>query len=376
MRLVLIGIQGAGKSTQGNLLSRQLKIPYLSTGHILREMAKMKTPLGRYIKETINAGVLVPDAKMIPIVNEYLRRPEYKRGYILDGFPRTVQQAEQFVNNIDKAIYLQVPDKEALWRIAFRNGSDRADETLPAIKKRIDLFHKVTKLVLHYYETQNKLIEIDGTKTIDEVNDEILKNLGKQLIKNTIQEWKQKKRIVLCLVGMPGAGKTEAGEYLHKTKEIPLVNLGDIVNDYIDKHNLEHTEKNHQMIREDLRKKYGMHAFIIKNGEKIKKLLEKSMVVIVSGLRSWEERVELQKLLPKAMVVLVGITAHKHIRRNRLKQRKYRKGLGGENRDMHEVFNLNMGPTIALVDYVVENNTDKESFYARLDEVFRDIYFI
>jgi len=86
MKLVLLGIQGSGKSTQGNLLSHQLHIPYLSTGHIFREIAKEKTTLGRYMKETLNAGILVPDKKTIEIVHSYLSRSEYINGYILDGF--------------------------------------------------------------------------------------------------------------------------------------------------------------------------------------------------------------------------------------------------------------------------------------------------
>src|SRR5581483_6572525 len=88
MRIILIGIQGAGKSTQGNLLSKKLKIPYLSTGHIFRENAKEKTQMGRYIKELMNAGYLIPDNKTNDIVSEYLSRPEYKKGYIMDGYPR------------------------------------------------------------------------------------------------------------------------------------------------------------------------------------------------------------------------------------------------------------------------------------------------
>jgi adenylate kinase len=113
MKLVLIGIQGSGKSTQGNMLSRLFHIPYLSTGHIFREIAKEKTSLGRYVKETINSGVLVPDEKTIEIVNSYLSRPVYKKGYILDGFPRTIKQADAFSNNVDKVIYLKISDKEA-----------------------------------------------------------------------------------------------------------------------------------------------------------------------------------------------------------------------------------------------------------------------
>src|SRR3989338_3223508 len=105
MKIVLIGIQGSGKSTQGNLLSEKLNVPYLSTGHIFREMAKEKTPSGRYIKETMNAGILISDEKTIEIVNEYLSRSEYAGGYILDGFPRTKSQVEAFKEKIDRVIY-------------------------------------------------------------------------------------------------------------------------------------------------------------------------------------------------------------------------------------------------------------------------------
>src|SRR3972149_7551513 len=106
MKIVLIGIQGSGKSTQGNLLSIKLSVPYLSTGHIFREIAKEHTTLGRYVKETINAGILIPDEKVIAIVNEYLQQDEYKNGYILDGFPRTAVQAKEFSNDIDSVMYL------------------------------------------------------------------------------------------------------------------------------------------------------------------------------------------------------------------------------------------------------------------------------
>src|SRR5438105_15586122 len=111
MKIVIVGIQGAGKSTQGNLLSEKLSLPYLSTGHIFREIAKEKTSLGRYIKEVMNAGYLIPDEKTLEIVSEYLSRPEYQKGYILDGFPRTVKQAEAFANGINYVVYLKVSDK-------------------------------------------------------------------------------------------------------------------------------------------------------------------------------------------------------------------------------------------------------------------------
>ena len=177
MKIILIGIQGAGKSTQGNLLRDKLKIPYLSTGHIFREMAKEKTSLGRYIKEIMNAGFLIPDEKTVEIVSEYLKKPEYKRGYILDGFPRTIEQVKKFQNGVDKVVYLKVSDREALWRLSYRNGEGREDETLTAIRKRIELFHKLTEPVLDYYRQKRILIEIDGEKPIEEIHKEILEKI-------------------------------------------------------------------------------------------------------------------------------------------------------------------------------------------------------
>ncbi|OGJ21786.1 MAG: hypothetical protein A2804_03225 [Candidatus Pacebacteria bacterium RIFCSPHIGHO2_01_FULL_46_10] len=173
LKLILIGIQGAGKSTQGNLLSQKLDIPYLSSGHIFREMAKEKTPLGRFLKETMNAGALIPDDKTIEIIEEYLAKPEYAKGYILDGFPRTTKQAEIFSNGVDKVIYLKVSDKEALWRISGRM-SDREDETLMAIRKRIELFHEFTEPVIAYYGSQGRLVEVDGERDIQEIFNDIL----------------------------------------------------------------------------------------------------------------------------------------------------------------------------------------------------------
>lgn len=175
MNLILMGIQGSGKSTQGNLLSQKLAIPYLSSGHIFREMAKEKTRWGRYVKETLNAGYLIPDQKAISIVHEYLAKKEYQKGWILDGFPRTVDQAKTFKYRVDKVFYLRVSDKEALWRLSYRNSEAREDETLAAVRKRIELFHKVTEPVLDYYRKKELLAEINGELPINEVHKRIMK---------------------------------------------------------------------------------------------------------------------------------------------------------------------------------------------------------
>jgi len=180
MKIVLIAIQGGGKSTQGNLLSAKLKVPYLSTGHIFRELAKEHNPLGRYIKETMSAGYLIPDDKTIEIVDEYLARPEYQTGYILDGFPRTLVQAEAFKEPIDIVIYLKVSDEEALHRLMIKNGQEgRPDNTAAAIQKRIESFHRFTEPVLDYYRKKGMLREVDGEKTIEEIHQEIMDSLTK-----------------------------------------------------------------------------------------------------------------------------------------------------------------------------------------------------
>ncbi len=173
MKMVLIGIQGAGKSTQGNFLSEKFDIPYLSSGHIFRGMAKDKSKLGRWLKETLNSGALVPDETVLEIVLTYLEKDEYSRGYILDGFPRTEVQAEAFNGGVDVVIFLDVSDKEALWRIAGR-ASDREDETLHAIRKRIALFHELTEPVVQYYKKQGKLVAVNGENDVDTVFNDIL----------------------------------------------------------------------------------------------------------------------------------------------------------------------------------------------------------
>jgi adenylate kinase len=374
MKIVLIGIQGAGKSTQGNLLSKQLKIPYLSTGHIFREIAKEKTQLGRYLKEILNSGQLVPDEKTIEIVNSYLSKPEYKKGYILDGFPRTLQQAKKFVNHVDKVIFLDLPEKDALWRIAFRNDTARGDETLPAIKKRIDLFNKVTIPVTEYYEQKGLLSQIDGLQSIEEINKDILKSLGRQLVKNQVQEWERKDKTIIAVAGLPGSGKTEATNFF-KEKGLPVISFSRVINEYIDQHNLKHTEEVHKKLRAEFREKHGYEAFAVLNEEKIKKTLEKNMFVVIEGMRSWEEYIYLKKQFPKVKVVIVALYADKDVRYERLAHREYRRGLGSEERDINELIGTNMGSTIAFSDYLVKNNYSLDDLHDKLEDVYRSIYF-
>ncbi|MDA1316431.1 MAG: nucleoside monophosphate kinase [bacterium] len=373
MKLVLIGIQGAGKSTQGNLLSRQLNIPYLSTGHIFRDIAKEKTSLGRYVKELMSSGALIPDGKVIEIVNSYLSKPGYKKGYILDGFPRTIAQAKEFINNVDQVIHIEIPDKEALWRLAYRNEK-RDDDTIIAIKKRIEMFKIHTIPVLNYYEKQDRLSTIDGTLDIKEVNQAILKSLGKQLVKNRIHVWKQKSPIILCIVGMPGSGKSEAADYFRK-KGIPAVSFSDIVNSTIEKSGKPHTLKNHHEVRQGLRSKHGFEAMAKLSKVKIEKALETKSLIVIQGMRSWEEYEYIMKEFPKTRVFILCLYADKAKRYKRIKKRGERSSLSGPERDLDELINTHMGPTIAYADFVVKNNYSRDDLQHKLEEVYREVYF-
>jgi adenylate kinase len=373
MKIVLIGIQGAGKSTQGNLLSEQLNIPYLSTGHIFREIAKEKTSLGRYVKELINAGSLIPDEKTIEIVNSYLSKPLYKKGYILDGFPRTVEQAKKFVNHVDWVIHIKIPDKEAMWRLAYRNEI-RDDNTIDAIRKRIELFHTHTSKVLDYYKKENKLIVIDGTHKIEEVNEEILKHLGKQWVEDRIKSWKQKNKSIIAIVGLSGSGKTETSDFF-ASKKIPVITFGKTVMEEVEKKGLKQSEQTQKQVREDLRKKYGLEAMAVLNKEIIKKAFEKSPLVVIDGLYSWEEYTYLKKALPKAKVYLLALHTDKQLRYSRAEKRLDRPNQYGEERDVNELIGINKAPPIAFADFLVKNNFSIEDLHDQLEEIYRNIYF-
>jgi len=376
MKLVLMGIQGSGKSTQGNLLVKQLGLPYLSTGHIFRRISREKTKLGLYIKTVMNSGALIPDDKAIEIVNTYLTRKQYSRGYILDGFPRTLAQAKKFINHVDKVVYINIPDKEALWRLAYRKDNDRLDNTIQALKTRIEMFKKLTNPVLGYYHDKDILVEIDGTQTVQEVNQEILKSLGKQIVENKLAPWKQNKKAIIAIVGLPGVGKTEAAEHF-KSRKVPVIHFGKVVTDEVQKRYGAQKEEYHKIVREELRRVNGMEAMAKLNLDNIKKALVKNNIVVIDGMRSWDEYDYLIKELTDTEIHIVALFADKNLRYARLGSRlQDRPGHGGKDRDVNELFGTNMGPTIAFADFLVKNNFSKEEFQDKLNEVYDTVYYI
>jgi adenylate kinase len=184
MNIILFGPPGAGKGTQAKKLQDEYSIPHLSTGDIFRAAIKNKTPLGVKVKSILDAGELVPDKTVVDLVADELKKERYQEGYILDGFPRTVVQAEAFdafleKNNdsLDAFILLSVPEDELVQRILSR-GEGRTDDTEEKVKTRLEIYRKETKPVMEHYKKQDKVQEIDGIGSIDQIFDKITSALS------------------------------------------------------------------------------------------------------------------------------------------------------------------------------------------------------
>ncbi len=182
MKIILLGPPGAGKGTQGHRLSEQYGIPEISTGDILRAAVQQGTELGKEAKRYMDRGALVPDTVIIGIVRERLEQADAKKGFILDGFPRTVVQAEALTemlqekqNPLDHVISVDVPQAELLQRLAGRRELEgRQDDTDEAIRHRLDVYRQETAPLVDYYRQRGLLRGIDGVGTVDEVYARIL----------------------------------------------------------------------------------------------------------------------------------------------------------------------------------------------------------
>lgn len=172
MKILLIGPQGSGKSTQADFLAQSLGLPSISVGDIFRQISTLETEEGERIKQILDSGQLVDDHTTAELVRKRLNGEDVKNGFILDGYPRTVEQVNIFEPNFDKVIYLDVPREEVVERLMQRG---RADDALELINKRLDLYYQQTQPLLDYYKNKGILVEVDGTGSIERVQEGIRK---------------------------------------------------------------------------------------------------------------------------------------------------------------------------------------------------------
>jgi len=179
--VLLLGVQGSGKGTQAKRLASEYDISHLSTGDMLRKAIAEGTELGRRVRPILEAGDLVPDDLMIELIRGRIQSPETADGFILDGFPRTMAQADALdvmLSEIDRplsvVLELQVPDDVAIERLRKRAAAEgRSDDTPEAIANRIDLYHRETKPLVSHYRLAGNLVGIHGDRSENEVFAEI-----------------------------------------------------------------------------------------------------------------------------------------------------------------------------------------------------------
>lgn len=185
MRLILFGPPGAGKGTQAEAISEGFSLPHIATGDIFRENAKNATDLGRQAKEYMDQGALVPDDIVIAMVDERLSRDDVSDGFLLDGFPRTVAQAEALDKAlaahgtaIDAVLRLLVDDEELVSRLLQRaQEQGRSDDTREVVETRLHVYRNETEPLVDRYRQQGVLHEIDGQGSVDEVRERVLETI-------------------------------------------------------------------------------------------------------------------------------------------------------------------------------------------------------
>jgi len=187
MRLILLGPPGSGKGTQAQRLIKRHGIVQLSTGEMLRAAVAAQTPVGLKAKDVMASGALVPDDIVIGIISDRLDQPDAARGFILDGFPRTVPQAEALDEllkkkrlKLDAVVELRVNESALLQRVETRvaemrsRGEEvRIDDTPEVLTKRLASYRAQTEPLIHYYSERRKLLTVDGMMTIEHVTQEI-----------------------------------------------------------------------------------------------------------------------------------------------------------------------------------------------------------
>jgi adenylate kinase len=178
---LLLGIQGSGKGTQAKRIASEYGVPHIATGDMLRAEVKAGTALGKDVADILGRGDLVPDATVIGMIRDRLSQPDAAEGFVLDGFPRTMAQADaldEMLAEIGRPLSivfeLQVPDEIARERIARRAQEEgRSDDTPKVIERRLQRYHEETEPIIQHYRLVGNLVGIHGTGTMDEVFAEI-----------------------------------------------------------------------------------------------------------------------------------------------------------------------------------------------------------
>lgn len=184
-RIVILGAPGAGKGTQARAICEKLALPTFSTGAMLREEIAAGTELGKTAQELINQGCLVPDEVINPMVARTLNSEKFAEGFLADGYPRSVAQAQnlkkvlaEMGTDLDLVINIDVDLEAVVGRMLHRAEIEhRADDTEPVIRHRLKVYHETTEPVVEYYRNEGILLEIDGNGTIEEVWERIEKQL-------------------------------------------------------------------------------------------------------------------------------------------------------------------------------------------------------
>jgi len=179
--ILLLGPQGAGKGTQGKLISAEYGIPHIATGDILRTAMAAGSELGRKVKPIYDAGGLVPDDIMIELIRERLAADDAANGFVLDGFPRTAVQAEALDGMLDEigrpltvVLEFQLPEEVSIERLTRRAGDEgRADDTPEGIRRRLALYHEETEPLIEHYRARGSLVGIPADRPIEAVFEEI-----------------------------------------------------------------------------------------------------------------------------------------------------------------------------------------------------------
>jgi len=181
MHIVFLGPPGSGKGTQAKLLAERLRVPDIATGEMLRTAVVEGTPLGGKVKAVMEAGDLVPDDLMIALIRERIAAPDAADGFVLDGFPRTVDQAlalERILNGNGKSVSvvvnLAVPETVLIDRLAGRSGLEhRSDDRRDTVLERLKVYHEKTEPLIDFYRQRGLLTEVDGIGTVPEITERL-----------------------------------------------------------------------------------------------------------------------------------------------------------------------------------------------------------